>query len=55
MLEWLLRAATVLVGVGLYEFETSRSPLVIPGLSLALTLDTDDIGLTAAVARIWQS
>ncbi|KAF2430045.1 CybS-domain-containing protein [Tothia fuscella] len=34
---WLLRAATLGVAVGLYEFETN------------------DIGVTAAVARIWQA
>lgn len=32
---WGLRAATVLVGVGLYEFETN------------------DVGLTEAIKRIW--
>jgi hypothetical protein len=41
--EWLLRAATVLVGVGLYEFETSMSLLVIPGLPLVLTSTTQMI------------
>lgn len=33
--EWLLKGATVLVGVGLYEFETN------------------DVGLTEAVKRVW--
>jgi succinate dehydrogenase (ubiquinone) membrane anchor subunit len=32
---WGLRAATILVGVGLYEFETN------------------DVGLTEAIKRIW--
>jgi hypothetical protein len=36
-LEWVLRFATVLAGLGLYSFETN------------------DIGLTAAIAKIWQS
>lgn len=35
LFNWGLRAATVLVGVGLYEFETN------------------DVGLTEAVKRIW--
>lgn len=34
---WLLNAATVLVGVGLYEFETN------------------DVGLTEAVKRVWKA
>ncbi|KAM5355356.1 hypothetical protein ACJ41O_002002 [Fusarium nematophilum] len=34
---WLLNAATVLVGVGLYEFETN------------------DVGITEAVKRIWKA
>jgi len=34
---WLLRGCTVLVGVGLFEFETN------------------DIGITGAVAKIWKS
>lgn len=34
-LGWVLRGATVLVGVGLYEFETN------------------DIGVTEAIKRIW--
>jgi succinate dehydrogenase (ubiquinone) membrane anchor subunit len=36
-LEWLLRAMTVAVGVGLYEFETN------------------DVGVTAAIQRIWKA
>ena len=32
---WALRAATVMVGVGLYEFETN------------------DVGVTEAIKRIW--
>lgn len=35
--EWALRAATLLVGVGLYEFETN------------------DVGLTEAIKRIWKA
>lgn len=34
-LMWVLKAATVLVGVGLYEFETN------------------DVGLTEAIRRVW--
>jgi len=34
-LEWVLKGATILVGVGLYEFETN------------------DVGVTEAVKRIW--
>jgi succinate dehydrogenase (ubiquinone) membrane anchor subunit len=34
---WLLNAATVLVGVGLYEFETN------------------DVGITEAVRRVWKA
>ena len=33
--DWLLRLATVVVGVGFYEFETN------------------DVGLTEAIKRIW--
>jgi succinate dehydrogenase (ubiquinone) membrane anchor subunit len=36
-LNWALRAATVVVGVGLYEFETN------------------DVGLTEAIKRIWKA
>ncbi|KAF1343947.1 CybS-domain-containing protein [Delphinella strobiligena] len=36
-LDWILKAATVLVGVGLYEFETN------------------DVGLTEAIKRVWQA
>lgn len=35
--EWLLKAATLTVGVGLYEFETN------------------DVGITEAVKRIWKA
>jgi succinate dehydrogenase (ubiquinone) membrane anchor subunit len=34
---WLLRAATLTVGVSLYEFETN------------------DVGLTEAIKRVWKS
>jgi succinate dehydrogenase (ubiquinone) membrane anchor subunit len=34
---WLLNIATVLVGVGLYEFETN------------------DVGITEAVRRVWKA
>lgn len=34
---WLLRAVTVMVGVGLYEFETN------------------DVGVTEAIKRIWKA
>lgn len=34
-MHWILRISTVLVGVGLYEFETN------------------DVGLTEAIKRIW--
>ena len=35
--EWSLNAATVLVGIGLYEFETN------------------DVGITEAIKRIWKA
>jgi succinate dehydrogenase (ubiquinone) membrane anchor subunit len=49
---WLLRAATVLTGVGLYEFETSE--LSRPTMVWRLTA-ADDIGLTGAIAKIWKA
>ncbi|KAF2668159.1 putative succinate dehydrogenase subunit CybS [Microthyrium microscopicum] len=37
LMTWLLRTATVLTGIGLYEFETN------------------DVGITAAIAKIWKA
>jgi len=37
LFNWGLRLATVVVGVGLYEFETN------------------DVGVTAAISRIWKA
>lgn len=54
-LNWTLRIATVLVGVGLYEFETSTwKPLGIFGGSQA-NLAIDDVGVTEAIKRIWKA
>jgi hypothetical protein len=51
---WVLRGATVLVGYGLYEFETSMTDINLKWILFSDYL-IDDVGLTGAVAKIWKS
>jgi len=51
---WGLNLATVLVGIGLYEFETSKKNFCGDGKSEANTF-IDDIGVSATVAKIWKA
>lgn len=55
LLEWTLRIATVLVGVGLYEFETSMWNLWISSTGSQANFATDDVGVTEAIKRIWKA
>jgi len=51
---WGLNLATVLVGIGLYEFETSKMSFCRDVKSEANTF-IDDIGVSATVAKIWKA
>jgi len=51
---WGLNLATVLVGIGIYEFETSEYSWFVRHLEQKHS-DTfvDDVGLTGAIKKIW--
>jgi hypothetical protein len=56
---WVLRLATVLTGIGFYEFETSKCPFTramcfLPYARVLIDL-VDDVGITEAVARVWKA
>jgi succinate dehydrogenase (ubiquinone) membrane anchor subunit len=55
-LMWALRAATILTGIGFYEFETStHCPNLSPYPDDIADYCADDVGITQAIARIWKA